>query len=533
MTPLALTRSRSVSHLSPILTVLALAAGIMTGCGGTSSPGTAKLSGNTSVTVVLSSSANDQLSEFNLVLQNLTLTSKAGKTVTLSSTPLGFEFVHLNGQVEPLTTVTIPQGIYTSAAATIGAAQFTCLTLTPSGGIQSSTFAYGYTPIPNVTLNLPSPITVTGSSMGLSLDLLVSHSAEYDSCYSGGNIDPYSITPTFDVSPVAFSSQPANPKTGKVAGLHGEVTAIATSGNSFTLSISEGGTPARSVSIDSASSTLYQGISGFSALTVGTFVDLDAAIQSSGLLATRIAVEDPSAVNMLSGPLMFVDTLEPALTVWGRDQQGDDYSASHILGGQNFSFDSAAFQVSGQFANLHELPFVPSFSGTTMVAGQNLYLSSLKLIHTSNPYTELRTITLMPQTINGAVVASSTSGGFADYTVSLASYDLFPTLAVQQGQTTLLSNPSRVEVYVDSNTQLLNTQPLSVGSVLRFYGLVFNDNGTLRMDCAQVNDGLSLTSQSNLANQLESGAVQTGFHRGPGRMQPMTAVVTRSHQGQP
>jgi hypothetical protein len=30
----------------------------------------------------------------------------------------------------------------------------------------------------------------------------------------------------------------------------------------------------------------------------------------------------------------------------------------------------------------------------------------------------------------------------------------------------------------------------AVGDVLRFNGLVFNDNGTLRMDCAQVNDGV-------------------------------------------
>jgi hypothetical protein len=29
-----------------------------------------------------------------------------------------------------------------------------------------------------------------------------------------------------------------------------------------------------------------------------------------------------------------------------------------------------------------------------------------------------------------------------------------------------------------------------VGSVVRFNGLLFNDNGTLRMDVAQVNDGV-------------------------------------------
>ena len=40
------------------------------------------------------------------------------------------------------------------------------------------------------------------------------------------------------------------------------------------------------------------------------------------------------------------------------------------------------------------------------------------------------------------------------------------------------------------NTQLLNSGAIGVGSVMRFNGLVFNDNGTLRMDCAQVNDGV-------------------------------------------
>jgi len=73
--------------------------------------------------------------------------------------------------------------------------------------------------------------------------------------------------------------------------------------------------------------------------------------------------------------------------------------------------------------------------------------------------------------------------------VTLAPYDLFPQFAVQPGQTTLLTSPNTVVVYADSNTQMLNSTPISVGGVFRFYGLVFNDNGTLRMDCAQVNDG--------------------------------------------
>lgn len=64
-------------------------------------------------------------------------------------------------------------------------------------------------------------------------------------------------------------------------------------------------------------------------------------------------------------------------------------------------------------------------------------------------------------------------------------------LFLAMAQTSLLTAPSEVVVYSDSNTQLLNTDPVAVGSVMRFYGLVFNDNGTLRMDCAQINDGVA------------------------------------------
>jgi hypothetical protein len=101
------------------------------------------------------------------------------------------------------------------------------------------------------------------------------------------------------------------------------------------------------------------------------------------------------------------------------------------------------------------------------------------------------TATLVPQTINGMVSAISTSGSLTTYTVTLAPYDLFPDFAVQPGQTALLSIPNTVMVYADSNTQLLNSKPIAVGSLIRFNGLVFNDNWTLRMDCAQINDGVA------------------------------------------
>src|SRR5882724_7665425 len=182
-----------------------------TGCGSSASPAPV-LQGNTAVTVLLSSTANSQLSQFEISFNSFSLTSKSGKTVNLFTTSQNPEFLHLNAKAEPLLTVTVPQDVYTSATATIGPADFTCATLNPStGGIVVATYAYGFVPAAQVTVNLPEPITVTGTAMGLSLNMLVSPSASFPStCYENG-IAPFSINPTFNLAPVACTPPVATP----------------------------------------------------------------------------------------------------------------------------------------------------------------------------------------------------------------------------------------------------------------------------------------------------------------------------------
>jgi hypothetical protein len=461
------------------------------------------------VTEVHASSANDQVTRFAVGLETLTLTSQSGKTVTLLSSQQSSEFMHLNGGIEPLTTVTIPQDIYTSATATLGAV-FVCIAQVPGGGLGIANYS-----IVNQgpTVNLTSPITVTGSTMALLLNLQVSSSAVFPSCWTTPPFEGFSMTPTFDLTPFALSTSPTNSGNGKVSGLVAEVASVGTTGSSLTLTIAGGPLGTRTVSASFNSQTVLQGISGTSALSAGMFLNLDGAIQSDGsLLATRIAVEDPTAMNEFSGPVMTVDNAVPLLTLYGRTELGPLQTVNGQSGlywdSPYFDFSNAVFQISGQFNNLQNLPFVPNFNVSNLVAGQNVDIASADLSIVGPTYTSANTITLVPQTIDGTIVGSQPIGNFTDYTVSLPSYDLFPTLAVQQGQTTLLNNPSQVEVYVDSNTQMLNTQALTAGSTQRFYGLVLNDNGTLRMDCGQVNDGVTVTPQANSAVAVQ-GVTQT------------------------
>ena len=482
----------------------ALAAGVAAGCGSNGIPGgggggTGPIAGeSTTVTVVASSAANDQLVRFGLDLQSLTLTDKDGKTASLFSTGPLVEFMHLNGSAEPLLTVSVPQDTYTSATATVGSASFVCTTQ-QSGGLDVSTYAYGATPGNQVTVQLPQPLIVDGTSMAVSLELLVSQSAAFPSnCYDQSGLNQYTITPTFDLAAMNISPQPTSPANGRLTALEGLVASAGSSPGSLTVtsadsSVTGGQSSSTTWQVSADGNTIFQGIGNASGLAAGMPVDIDGALQSDGsILATRIAVPDADPTNLTvnSGPLIQVAASVPLLDQVNQQEEGP--VQNYIIGWPSYNFSSSEYSIWGGLTNVASLPFAAGFSSANMVDGQMVLITT----HATSvqPYplvVPATTITLMPQTIDGTVEATAASGGFTTYTVQLAAYDIFPMFAVQSGQTTLLTNPQQVVVYVDSNTQIASGASPAVGAVSRFSGVIFNDNGTLRMDCTAVNSGVT------------------------------------------
>jgi hypothetical protein len=459
---------------------IALAALCATGCGGSSSS-TSTVPGNIPVTVLATSTGNGQMTMFHVSLNSLTLTSESGKTVTVFSTPQSAEYMHLNGSVEPLTTVSIPQGIYNSASATIAEAYAMCAAVEPTGGLLINGGFYGNT---DITVTVPAPIVVAGNGVGLALDLQVASSLVLPNCVTTSSDTP-PITPVFKLRPVIIAAQPTNSTNGMAMGLHGLIATVATGGSSFSVTAADGPT----WQVSASGSTVFQGVTGASQLAAGMPVDMDAAIQADGsLTASRVAVYDSSPTDLSAsiGPLLSFYSPTTRLDELIVESQGN----IPLNEMNSFNYSNATLQISSQLANLQSLPFTPSFNAANMVAGQNVITTNHAPTLPSQDF-PLTTMTLLPQTINGTVGAVSSSGSFTTYTVTLAPYDLFTFLPVQPGEIATLTNPGTVVVYVDSNTQLLNSNPVAVGSLLRFHGLVFNDNGTLRMDCAQINDGVA------------------------------------------
>jgi hypothetical protein len=469
---------------------LSFAIGSAIGCsssGGSSTgfPGS-PYSGNTSVTLLATGTANDQLSRFGITFSSITLSGAAGLTTTIPASALGpnfIEFMHLNGAAEPIVTANIPQGVYTSATVNIASAGFVCVA--QSAGTLYIDNLLGRSASPTITF--PAPITITGTAMALSLNLLVSQSYTLDNC-TGSPTNVSTFTPTFTMAPVTIAASPTNINNGKLAGLSGIITASNAGGSNLTITSPDG--PVWSVKYNS--NTLLQGATSLSSLTAGMPVTLDVALQPDGSeLATRLSVLDTNTTNLnySYGPLNFVSNVNSNLFGIGQQAEGVLITNEVPYSVQSFNTSGATFQVSSQLPNLSTLPFTASVTPTNIVPGQNLLFTWHSATFGSG-YPITSTATLVPQTINGKVISTSGTGGFQIYTISLAPYDMPTQLASQSGQATLIQNPSTVQVYVDTTTQMLNATPLAVGSLFRFNGLLFNNNGSFAMDAGTVLDGV-------------------------------------------
>jgi hypothetical protein len=479
------------------LATAALAVVGMIGCGGSvPSLKTTQPGGDTQVTVLLSGAANDKLTQYQLTFTKLTLTNQSGTVVTLfTSQPSipginGPEFVHLNGNSFTLGTASVPDDTYTSATLTVGSSAFTCIAVNPQNqSLTTSEYVYQNV-APQTTVTLPQPIVVSGDTMNLMMTLDMAQSYSLDQCIDSGLSDAYAITPNFSLATANLASPATNYLNGKELDVQGEVSSVTSSGFTVTEGYARAtSTPLPTQAVTVNGSTVYQGISGLTTLAAGNFVSMDLAAQPDGsLLATRVAVADPTAVDAMEGPLLFISNAIPALTFNGGQRQGTD----QIGGTMTYDISQASFHISGAFMNLASLPFTPSFTAASLVPGQNIYMTTPAYSESGvERYPLAGTITLMQQTVDGTVTNVESSGSFNTYTIALASYDLFVNMAGQPGAMNLIEQPSQIVVYADSSASLAGVAEPTVGTTYRFHGLVFNDGGVLRMDCDQIAAGVA------------------------------------------
>lgn len=462
---------------------------LLAGCGGSNQPPKPVPGQSTNVVVLLTSTANDKLTQFDMAITSVSLSDSAGNTVSLFNKPFiqngatGLtEFMRLNGASQPLAAGSVPQGTYTSASIKVASCQFAVADVV-SGGLVTSLDAQGLCGqgTGNTTVNLPAPITVSGQAMALSFNLQVPQS------YTLSPANAYTISPVFTLTPVAISPNPSNDSNGKITGLAAQITSVNAAGNSFVAQTADG----TSLTMSSNSSTQFQGATGLAALAAGTLVNLDSVIQPNGtLLATRLELESPAAVTSdLFLPLSPASPLGSTIS-----QPLECFPApgtAPVCNSAYFFNNSTVSHISGQMSNLPTLPFTPVFNSSSFVLGQSVSVAS-NTTQLGSGGMLATDVTLEPQTLNGTVSAVSNISGFAVYTVTIAPYHAIPVTQhlAALGPFSTIPNPTTVTIYADANTQQLQAGPIGPGSLLRFRGLLFNDNGTLRMDCGLILDGV-------------------------------------------
>jgi hypothetical protein len=146
--------------------------------------------------------------------------------------------------VEPLATVSVPQGIYTSAAAMLSEAFPACAGQS-AGSLLMDEALGGLNGPTAASIEPMQPITVTGTAMGLVLDLQVSDTAPFNGGCSSSLTNAVTVTPTFSLTPMSIAAQPTNSANGKMLGVEGLIGSVSADGSGFTAgalySMNEGG----------------------------------------------------------------------------------------------------------------------------------------------------------------------------------------------------------------------------------------------------------------------------------------------------
>lgn len=449
------------------------AVGLVGGCGsGPVAP--AVVLAPTMTTLLVTSTNNAQIPIFKFNVVGVSLVGSDGTTtVNLMSAPQVVEMGSINGVARPLATVSVPQGSYTAVNLTYGASGF--VVIDHSAGDGSIDFGTYNVNLPTgtpsganatVKMTLATPLEVSGTAMGVLLDLNIPKSTTFTPYLSGSTNmtgGQTSFSPLFTMSGVTIAAQPSTLMDGAVQDVHGQVKASA--GGVLTLTSDTGST----LNFSTGAGTVFAGASGTTAPPVGSYVDVDGALQQDGtMLATLVQTEATTLAYDLVGPIVEY-TNQQFLLATGREQQGPN-----LPDGTGFYINHIEFNATPQFEIAWPngmaaagLPFTPVLDVGSIAAGQNLATPIAALQTTGLVIPPASVVTLEGQTIDGTVTGMSTANGQTTYQVSLFADDLI----------SIFGPAKTVTVYATAGTHVLTAAAVSAGAVGRFHGLLFDDGG--------------------------------------------------------
>ena len=447
----------------------ALAAAILAACGGGGS-GTSPLpAADTTVQVNLGDGPADRLLAVGLTVDAMSLVDANGRAVPVLSSPRSMEVMHLMGTARPMAIVQVPQGAYTAAAMTFGAATVTYI---DAAGQPVQRRVPG--PM-TANVSLTPALTVGSTPMVVNLDMNMAASIAIGS--DGG----VSMTPvmTARMNPPVPGSH--DPEDGGMHGLSGVASAV--SAGAFTLTMLQG---MPGLSLATGPGTQFMGMTGMGMMANGMLLTVDASRQPNGTWIAERVHSRMGGGAMVAGVVTSLTGSPPTqLALVMHDGAGGGMLASNLAGTATIQIDSTTvFEIDTDGVDLNSLPFTPRFDRSTVTRGQRVEaLSSSPMMQgggmggmVGGGTLTATLLRLEQQALRGTVSGYSASGSQATFMFALPVDSAFARL----------TGVSVVPVYRQAGTQLRGLTSVGDGATVVVRGLLFFDGSAFRLVAARI-----------------------------------------------
>ncbi len=378
--------------------------GVMVNCGGgnpLSQPASSASSG--SLVLFGHDTPLCDVVSFRVTITGATLTPQGGGTpvsVLSSGKSVTVDFAELMDFSTILNFASVPTGIYSQLTLTLSNPQLTVLDATknPPAPTPISTSLTAST----VTVSIDPTLDVTGDeSAGLELDFNLRKSVQLD---TNGQVTG-TVNPVFQARPTTESDE----KSLEIEGLAGIVQSVTTTSSnasftgSFTLLTEDGST----FTVNATSSTEFEDVSGLSGLAMGTFVEVDAFVDSKGnIVAKEVEAEEQEDASQQKSAFMGLitsvtrDAMGSAtqFTLLVREEEPDESGTVPLKSTLMVNvLSSTQFKITAKGTNKGSL----QFGSTTLGPGQEVVVHAQAQSGTTPPTVNANAIFLRLQSIVG------------------------------------------------------------------------------------------------------------------------------------
>jgi hypothetical protein len=261
-------------------------------------------------------------------------------------------------------------------------------------------------------------------------------------------------------------------------------TVMSFSGNSFTMSMIES---AQNISVATGSNTQFEGMGGMGGMSNGMIVMVHAIMQPDGsFMAQKVDSVMAMSGGSMAGGLVTGTTGNPVsqLTLAIQDGAGSGMMGSYLAGTTTVDVSpTATFNIDSDNVAMSNLPFTPTFDGTTIFKGQCVRAVSSSGMMSGGGMggmmgggtVSASEIDLEEQGLNGTVSGHSGSAP-TTFTLTLPSDSAFATLT---GSTT-------VTVFQQLGTELWGMTTITNGNTVHVRGLLFFDGGAYKLVASRI-----------------------------------------------